>query len=65
MLRKHKIVFKLNDLEFEAFNKYCKKYRIENKSKFIRETLITAVLERFDRDYPSLFDNLDEQDNLA
>ncbi len=54
--RKNEIKFLFNDLELEAFNKYCKKYKIKNKSKFIRETVMTAVLERFSYDYPSLFD---------
>jgi hypothetical protein len=55
--RKHPVQFLFNDLELEAFEKYCKKYKIKNKSKFIRETVITEVLVQFDRDYPSLFDN--------
>jgi len=55
--RKHSIQFLFNDLELEAFERYCKKYKIKNKSKFIREAVITEVLGQFDRDYPSLFDN--------
>jgi len=57
--RKHQMRFLFNDLELEAFDKYCKKYRIKNKSKFIRETVMTEILGQFDRDYPSLFDNQD------
>jgi len=55
--RKHQMRFLFNELELEAFEKYCKKYKIKNKSKFIRETVITEILGQFDRDYPSLFDN--------
>ncbi len=58
--RKHEIKFLFNDLELEAFNKYCKKYKKDNKSKFIRETIMTEVLQQFDRDYPSLFDPIEE-----
>lgn len=54
--RKHPITFLLNDLELEALNKYCKKYKIKNKAKFIRENVMTEILYRFDKDYPSLFD---------
>jgi len=61
--RKHTVQFLFNDFELEAFEKYCKKYKIKNKSKFIRETIITEVLGQFDRDYPSLFDN-DETRNV-
>ncbi len=59
MRRKHSQSFALNDFEFEAFNKYCKKYKIKNRSKFMRETIITAILQRFDKDYPTLF-NFDD-----
>ncbi len=55
--RKHTVQFLFNDLELEAFDKYCKKYKIKNKSRFIREIVMTEVLGQFDRDYPSLFDN--------
>jgi len=58
--RKHEIKFLFNDLELEAFTKYCAKYKVENKSKFIRETIMTEILEQFDRDYPSLFDSIGE-----
>ena len=58
--RKHTVQFLFNDPELQAFEKYCKKYRIKNKSKFIRETVMTEVLGQFDRDYPSLFDKLDD-----
>jgi len=55
--RKNAVQFMFNDLELEAFEKYCKKYKIKNKSRFIRETVMTEILGQFDRDYPSLFDN--------
>jgi hypothetical protein len=58
--RKHTVQFLFNDLELQAFEKYCKKYRIKNRSKFIRETVMTEVLGQFDKDYPSLFDNTEE-----
>ena len=61
--RKHTIQFLFNDLELQAFEKYCKKYKIKNKSKFIRETVMTEVLGQFDRDYPSLFDNVESENH--
>jgi hypothetical protein len=54
--RKHKIVFKLNDYEADALERFCNKYRVQNRSRFIRETVMQAILERFDEDYPTLFD---------
>jgi len=61
LIRKHNIQFRLNDLEQEAFNKYCNKYKITNRAKFVREVVMTEILVQFDRDYPSLFDT--EQEN--
>ena len=60
--RQHTVQFLFNDLELQAFEKYCKKYRVKNKSKFIRETVMTEVLGQFDKDYPSLFDSLDNKE---
>ena len=57
--RNHQLVFMLNDLEYEALEKYCKKYKVKNRSKLIREALMTEILVQFDRDYPSLFDSPD------
>ena len=47
---------RLNNRELQAIEAYCKKYKVDNKSKFMRETIITEVLKRFDNDYPTLFE---------
>ena len=59
--RKNRQAFMFNDLEKEALDKYCKKYNIKNKSKFIRETVITNILYQFDKDYPSLFEEFEKK----
>ncbi|MBN1111847.1 MAG: hypothetical protein JXA53_02905 [Bacteroidales bacterium] len=53
--RKHKISMLFNDAEIEAIEKYCEKYNITNRSKFMREAIISEVLQKFDNDYPKLF----------
>jgi hypothetical protein len=45
-----------NEKELSVINGFCKKYKITNQSKFMRETIITAILQKYDEDYPSLFD---------
>jgi len=55
-LRVHKHLFSLNDSENKALERYLIKYKVSNKSKFIRETLMHAILKRFDEDTPTLFD---------
>jgi hypothetical protein len=54
--RKHKQSLALNDYEIEALDKYCRKYKVKNRAKFMREAIITVVLKQFDKDYPTLFD---------
>ncbi len=54
--RTHRISFLFNQREQEAINLYCEKYKITNKSKFMREAIMTEVLKRFDEDYPTLFE---------
>lgn len=57
--RKHKATFLLNDKENEAVDVYCKKYKVDNKSKFMREAVMRVVMERFLDDYPTLFEKQD------
>ena len=56
LLRKKKHTILFNNREMEAINAYCKKYKIENKSRFMRETIITEILKRFEEDHPTLFE---------
>ena len=55
-LRKHRQIFTLNDEENKALNRYIAKYKVQNKSKFIRETLMIAIIRKFEEDHPTLFD---------
>ena len=56
MVRKNRISFLLNDKEMDAVNRYVKRYRVQNKSRFYRETLIRAILQQCDEDSPTLVD---------
>jgi len=55
LLRVNKKSILFNNRELLAIESYCKKYRISNRSKFMREAIITAILKKFDEDYPTLF----------
>ena len=55
--RVNRKVIQFNNKELSAIEVYCKKYRIDNKSQFMRETIIMAVLKKFDEDYPTLWEN--------
>lgn len=47
--------FSLNDEEYALICTYAKKYKIENRSRWFRETIIAHVLKCLDQDYPTLF----------
>lgn len=55
-LRTHRQIFTLNDEENKALNRYIAKYKVSNKSKFIRETLMIAIIRKLEEDHPTLFD---------
>jgi len=54
--RKNRISIMLNDSEMRALNRFCDQYAVKNRSRLIRETLVRAILKRFDKDTPTLFD---------
>lgn len=58
--RTHRMLIPLNDAEMRMFDRYVRENKITNKSKFVRETLMLAVLKRLEADSPTLFDNIDE-----
>lgn len=53
--RIHQQTVRFNTSEFEAINMYCRKYRITNRSKFVREAVISQILKQLEADYPRLF----------
>ena len=54
--RTHRVDIMLNDSEMRALNRYCEKYNVRNRSRFVRETLMRTVLKQFEKDAPTLFD---------
>ena len=55
-LRTHRQICTLNDEEEKVLNRYVLKYKVQNKSKFIRETLMIAIIHKLEEDRPTLFD---------
>ncbi|SBV96095.1 hypothetical protein [uncultured Dysgonomonas sp.] len=49
------LLFSLNEEEYALISSYIKKYKIANRSRWCRETLIAHVLKSLDQDYPTLF----------
>jgi len=55
--RTNRLSLMLNNREIKAFGIYCSRYRVKNKSEFLRETVMKAILKRFDEEYPSLWED--------
>jgi hypothetical protein len=49
----------LNDREMRALSIYCSRYRVKNKSEFLRETIMKALIKRFEEEHPSLWEEFD------
>lgn len=55
--RTHKVVITLNDYEINALENFCKKSKISDRTKFIRESFMTKVLDALcTNHHPTLFD---------
>lgn len=52
--RVHKVTFMLNDEEHKAVKRYLSRYKIENKSRWYRETILSHILKTLEEDYPTL-----------
>ena len=61
MKRDNKITVSLNDKEMRVLTQFCDKYKIKRRTQFIRETVMIAVLKKFEEDYPKLFDETEMQ----
>ena len=55
MLRKKSIQIRLNEAEHKAVETYCRRFKVENRSRWIRETLMNEVIRRLESDTPLLF----------
>lgn len=53
--RNKHLLFSLNEEEFALISSYIKKYKILNRSRWCRETIIAHVLKNLEQDYPTLF----------
>lgn len=55
-LRTKKAGFTLTDEEYDLIHLYLKKYKISNRSRWFRETVLNHVLKNMEQDYPTLFE---------
>jgi hypothetical protein len=54
--RTNRLSLMLNNREMKALGIYCNRYRVKNKSEFLRETIMKAILKRFEDEHPTLWE---------
>jgi hypothetical protein len=54
--RNNRLSLMLNNREARALGIYCNRYRVSNKSEFLRETIMKAILKRFEDEHPTLWE---------
>ncbi len=53
--RTQRISFMLNEEEYKIISHYLSKYKISNRSRWYRETILSHILKVLEQDYPTLF----------
>ena len=54
-INRHSILF--NERELKAIEHYCDRFKVNNRSKFMREAIIGEVLKKFEENYPTLWED--------
>lgn len=54
--RDFRITISLNEKEYNAVNRYMDKYKINNRNRWLRETIVMHVLQKMEENHPTLFD---------
>lgn len=53
--REHRLVCMMSEEEMRIVNRYLAKYKITNKSRWFRETILLFIYRNMEEDYPTLF----------
>lgn len=57
--RKQRMVCLMSEEEVRIVDGYLKKYKITNKARWLRETVLSFIRQKMDEDYPTLFNEHD------
>jgi len=53
--RERRMSILLSDEEQQIIERYLEKYKISNKSRWLRETILMFIYKNMEEDYPTLF----------
>ena len=54
--RNNRLSLMLNNRELRALGIYCSRYRVKNKSEFLRATIMKAIVKRCEEEHPTLWE---------
>ena len=57
--RHQRMVCLVSEEEAQIVDNYLKKYKISNKARWLRETVLTFIHQKMEEDYPTLFNEHD------
>ncbi len=57
--RKQRMVCLMSEEEVRIVERYLKKYKITNKARWLRETILFHIYQQLEEDYPTLFNEHD------
>ena len=55
LLRRHRQVIYLNDLERSAIDEYCRRFNTRSRSALLRESIMERILNELEENHPTLF----------
>lgn len=53
--RQHRMTILMSEDEQRIVERYLEKYKITNKSRWLRETVLMFIYQKMEEDYPTLF----------
>lgn len=57
LMRRSRQAILFNERELKAIEHYCQRFKVNNRSQFMREAIITEVLRKFEDNYPTLWED--------
>ena len=54
--RPHRMICLMSEEEYRLVNRYLTRYKITNKSRWMRENLLHFIHRNMEEDYPTLFE---------
>lgn len=58
--RTSRLSLMLNSREARALGIYCNRYRIKNKSEFLRSTIMKEIIKKFSDEHPTLWEESEQ-----